>query len=97
MGGLKKLSFKFFVGLWCNFIEEGLDVFFNLIVVYVIVKDLDFYFKIIYIVMMVWCILMVVYNFELVDDCDFVGNKCLELVGQLLFLLFEDLFKGFIG
>ena len=30
-----------------------------------------------------------------VDDRDFYGNKSLELAGQLIALLFEDLFKRF--
>ncbi|KAG5440448.1 hypothetical protein PCK2_000476, partial [Pneumocystis canis] len=34
-------------------------------------------------------------NPKMVDDRDYVGNKRLELAGQLLSLLFEDLFKTF--
>lgn len=34
-------------------------------------------------------------NPTMVDDRDYVGNKRLELAGQLLSLLFEDLFKTF--
>ncbi|OQV06506.1 RNA polymerase Rpb2, domain-containing protein [Cladophialophora immunda] len=39
--------------------------------------------------------LMAKRNPALVDDRDYVGNKRLELAGQLLSLLFEDLFKKF--
>lgn len=97
MGGPKKPSPKFSAGPRRNPIEEGLDALSNLIVAHVTVKDLDFYPKTIYIAMMVRRILMAVHNPELVDDRDFVGNKRLELAGQLLSLLFEDLLKGFIG
>ena len=31
-----------------------------------------------------------------VDDKDYYGNKRLELAGQLISLLFEDLFKKYI-
>ncbi|KAG8778718.1 DNA-directed RNA polymerase III core subunit ret1 [Serendipita sp. 398] len=34
---------------------------------------------------------------SLVDDRDYVGNKRLELAGQLLALLFEDLFKAYVS
>lgn len=38
---------------------------------------------------------MAMYNPKMIDDRDYVGNKRLELAGQLISLLFEDLFKKF--
>jgi len=78
-----------------NFAEEGLDALSNIIVAHIPVQGLDFYPKAIYIAMMVRRVLMASHNPKLVDDRDFVGNKRLELAGQLLSLLFEDLFKKF--
>ncbi|KAI1388297.1 beta and beta-prime subunits of DNA dependent RNA-polymerase [Hypoxylon trugodes] len=78
-------------------IEEGLDALSNLIIAHISVEGLDFYPKAIYIAMMVRRVLMARYNPKLVDDRDFVGNKRLELAGQLLSLLFEDLFKNFMA
>lgn len=77
--------------------EEGLDALANLIVAHVVIDGLDFYPKAIYIAMMVRRVLMASHNPKLVDDRDFVGNKRLELAGQLLSLLFEDLFKQFVS
>ncbi|EAQ86597.1 hypothetical protein CHGG_07850 [Chaetomium globosum CBS 148.51] len=78
-------------------VEEGLDALANIIIAHVTIKDLDFYPKSIYISMMVRRVLMAAHNPRLVDDRDFVGNKRLELAGQLLSLLFEDMFKMFVG
>ncbi|KAK4166168.1 hypothetical protein QBC43DRAFT_233375 [Cladorrhinum sp. PSN259] len=80
-----------------NPIDDGLDALTNLIIAHITIKDADFYPKAIYIAMMVRRVLMASHNEKLVDDRDFVGNKRLELAGQLLSLLFEDLFKGFIS
>ncbi|KAI1461145.1 beta and beta-prime subunits of DNA dependent RNA-polymerase [Annulohypoxylon moriforme] len=77
-------------------IEEGLDALANLIIAHIPVEGLDFYPKAVYIALMVRRVLMAHYNPKLVDDRDFVGNKRLELAGQLLSLLFEDLFKNFM-
>lgn len=77
--------------------EEGLDALANLIVAHVVIDGLNFYPKLIYIAIMVRRVLMAAQNPKLVDDRDFVGNKRLELAGQLLSLLFEDLFKGFVS
>ncbi|KAH8907085.1 DNA-directed RNA polymerase III subunit RPC2 [Coniochaeta sp. PMI_546] len=78
-----------------NIVEEALDALSNLIVAHVPIEGLDFYPKAVYIAMMVRRVLMASHNPKLVDDRDFVGNKRLELAGQMLSLLFEDLFKSF--
>ncbi|KAK1776712.1 hypothetical protein QBC45DRAFT_418734 [Copromyces sp. CBS 386.78] len=80
-----------------NHAEEGLDALANLVIAHVTVEGLDFYPKAVYIAMMVRRVLMAAQNPKLVDDRDFVGNKRLELAGQLISLLFEDLFKKFIS
>ncbi|ROT42452.1 DNA-directed RNA polymerase III subunit RPC2 [Sodiomyces alkalinus F11] len=78
-----------------NHIEEGLDALSNLIIAHIPVEGLDFYPKAIYVAFMTRRVLMAQTDPSLVDDRDFVGNKRLELAGQLLSLLFEDLFKKF--
>lgn len=80
-----------------NVIEEGLDALANIILAHVPIEGLDFYPKAIYVAVMVRRVLMAHHNPKLVDDRDFVGNKRLELAGQMLSLLFEDLFKQFQG
>jgi DNA-directed RNA polymerase III subunit RPC2 len=80
-----------------NNVEEGMDLLANLIVAHVTIDGLDTYPKALYIAMMVRRVLMASHDPKLVDDRDFVGNKRLELAGQLLSLLFEDLFKKFLG
>lgn len=80
-----------------NNIEEGLDALANIVLAHVPIEGLDFYPKAIYIAMMVRRVLMASHDPKLVDDRDFVGNKRLELAGQMLSLLFEDLFKQFQG
>ncbi|KAI1329304.1 RNA polymerase Rpb2 [Xylariaceae sp. FL0255] len=77
-------------------IEEGLDALANIIIAHIPVEGLDFYPKAIYVAMMTRRVLMARHNPKLVDDRDFVGNKRFELAGQLLSLLFEDLFKNFL-
>ncbi|PFH56517.1 hypothetical protein XA68_16397 [Ophiocordyceps unilateralis] len=80
-----------------NSVEEGLDALANLVIAHVPIEGLDFYPKAIYVAMMTRRVLMTSQDAKLVDDRDFVGNKRLELAGQLLSLLFEDLFKRFMG
>ena len=75
--------------------EEALDVLATVIMAHVPVERLNFRPKVIYIASMVRRVLMAMQDEKKVDDRDYVGNKRLELAGQLLALLFEDLFKKF--
>ncbi|CAO1635149.1 unnamed protein product [Jaminaea pallidilutea] len=75
--------------------EEALEALANLIMAHVEVKDLNFRPKAIYVAVMVRRVLMCMQDESMVDDRDYVGNKRLELAGQLLSLLFEDQFKKF--
>lgn len=49
--------------------------------------------KCIYVAVMLRRMLEAILNADTIDDKDYVGNKRLELSGQLISLLFEDLFK----
>ncbi|ORY78628.1 RNA polymerase III large subunit Rpc2 [Protomyces lactucae-debilis] len=75
--------------------EEAIEVLANIVLAHVPVHNLDFRPKIVYFAMMARRVLMAMANPKMVDDRDYVGNKRLELAGQLLSLLFEDLFKTF--
>lgn len=78
-----------------NYIQDGLEALANIVITHVPVIGLDFRPKALYICFMVRRVLMAMHDPKLVDDRDYVGNKRLELAGQLLSLLFEDLFKKF--
>lgn len=65
------------------------DVF----VAHVPVKNGNFRPKCIYTAVMLRRMLDAILNSDTFDDKDYVGNKRLELSGQLVSLLFEDLFK----
>ncbi|KAE9372069.1 DNA-directed rna polymeras-like protein III subunit [Stipitochalara longipes BDJ] len=78
-----------------NHIGDALEALANIIITHVPVNGLDFRPKALYICFMVRRVLMAMHDPKLVDDRDYVGNKRLELAGQLLSLLFEDLFKKF--
>jgi DNA-directed RNA polymerase III subunit RPC2 len=53
--------------------------------------------KAVYVALMIRRTIQAVHDGGVVDDRDFVGNKRLELAGQLLSLLFEDLFKSYMS
>lgn len=67
----------------------------SVIISHIEVKNMDFRPKAIYVAHMARRVLMAKNDPSMVDDRDYLGNKRLELAGQLLALLFEDLFKKF--
>ena len=78
-----------------NYRQEALEALSSVIITHVPVKGQNLRAKALYIAFMVRRVLMAVQDSKLVDDRDYVGNKRLELAGQMLSLLFEDLFKKF--
>jgi DNA-directed RNA polymerase III subunit RPC2 len=75
--------------------QEALEALASVIITHVSVQGFDFRSKAMYVAFMVKRVLMAAHDSTLVDDRDYVGNKRLELAGQLLSLLFEDHFKKF--
>lgn len=75
--------------------EEAVEALATIILAHVPVHNLNFRPKAIYIATMARRVLTALHDEKQVDDRDYVGNKRLELAGQLLSLLFEDLFKKF--
>ncbi|PVV02283.1 hypothetical protein BB560_003269 [Smittium megazygosporum] len=76
-------------------VEEALDVLSQVVLAHVPVVSGNMRPKAIYTGIMARRVLHAVVNPKMIDDKDFLGNKRLELAGQLLSLLFEDLFKKF--
>ena len=75
-------------------LEEARDVLANVVLAHVPVEGFDFRMKSVYLALMVRRVILA-QGENRVDDRDYYGNKRLELAGQLLALLFEDLFKKF--
>ncbi|KAF1899808.1 hypothetical protein Lal_00019940 [Lupinus albus] len=61
------------------------------------VHENNFRPKCIYVAVMMRRMMDAILNKDAMDDKDYVGNKRLELSGQLISLLFEDLFKTMIS
>ena len=76
-------------------LQEGIEAIATTVIAHLTVEALDFRDKALYIAMMTRRVVMAMYNPKMIDDRDYVGNKRLELAGQLISLLFEDLFKKF--
>eukprot|EP01114_Cavostelium_apophysatum_P020204 TRINITY_DN6708_c0_g1_i4.p1 TRINITY_DN6708_c0_g1~~TRINITY_DN6708_c0_g1_i4.p1 ORF type:complete len:1163 (+),score=317.41 TRINITY_DN6708_c0_g1_i4:32-3520(+) len=75
--------------------EEAKDILASIVFIHVPAKNYDFRLKCIYVATMVRRILMAINDDTFLDDKDYYGNKRLELAGQLIALLFEDLLKKF--
>lgn len=78
-----------------NYVQEALEAVSAVFIAHVPIENLNFRPKALYVAHMARRVLMAKRNPALVDDRDYVGNKRLELAGQLLSLLFEDLFKKY--
>ncbi|KAJ3402281.1 DNA-directed RNA polymerase [Chytriomyces confervae] len=85
-------------GVRRNLYEEAKDLLATTVLAHVPVEMVKgvLYFrpKAVYVALMVRRTLQAIKDGGIVDDRDFVGNKRLELAGDLLSLLFEDLFKS---
>jgi DNA-directed RNA polymerase III subunit RPC2 len=78
-----------------NYHLEAIECLSNVVLPHVPVVGTNFRPKALYVAMMARRVLMSMQDPKLVDDRDYVGNKRLELAGQMLSLLFEDHFKRF--
>eukprot|EP01112_Ceratiomyxa_fruticulosa_P021333 TRINITY_DN7466_c0_g3_i1.p1 TRINITY_DN7466_c0_g3~~TRINITY_DN7466_c0_g3_i1.p1 ORF type:complete len:1131 (-),score=237.49 TRINITY_DN7466_c0_g3_i1:136-3528(-) len=77
--------------------DEARELLAGVVLTHVPVPKYNFRPKCIYICMMLRRIILAMKDPTFLDDKDYYGNKRLELAGQLLSLLFEDLFKKFIS
>ncbi|KAJ7536311.1 hypothetical protein O6H91_12G064000 [Diphasiastrum complanatum] len=78
-------------------VDEARDILLNVFLAHINAHHYNFRPKCVYVGLMLRRMLEAMINPESVDDKDYVGNKRLELAGQLLALLFEDLFKRMNG
>eukprot|EP00668_Euglena_longa_P033150 GGOE01042677.1.p1 GENE.GGOE01042677.1~~GGOE01042677.1.p1 ORF type:complete len:1135 (-),score=406.12 GGOE01042677.1:113-3463(-) len=75
--------------------DEAADFLANILLCHVPVVNWDFHQKVVYLAVMLRRMILSVDDPSQLDDKDYYGNKRLELAGQLLALLFEDLFKTY--
>ena len=76
-------------------VEEARELFSSVVLAHVPASPLQLTRKAIYLALMARKLLQVQLGINECDDRDYVGNKRLELAGQLLALLFEDCFKRY--
>ncbi len=77
-------------------IDETIDILKNVVLAHIpLSKNMPFFAKCRYLALMIRRIIEASQDPSKLDDKDYYGNKRLELAGQLVSLLFEDLFKRF--
>ncbi len=76
-------------------VDEACEVLAMVVLAHIPVVSYNFRMKSVYLALMVRRVIEAQKDSFQVDDRDYYGNKRLELAGQLLSLLFEDLFKKF--
>ena len=76
--------------------DEARDILKNVVLAHIpLARSLQFFSKCRYLALMIRRIIEAMHDSTKLDDKDYYGNKRLELAGQLISLLFEDLFKKF--
>jgi DNA-directed RNA polymerase III subunit RPC2 len=77
--------------------DEAKDIFTNVILSHIPLAEhqMPFFAKCRYMGLMIRRIIEAIKDPKKLDDKDYYGNKRLELAGQMISLLFEDLFKRF--
>lgn len=75
--------------------EAAREALATVVLSHVPVHNLNFTMKSVYLALMIRRVIDTQFEPTLIDDRDYYGNKRLELAGQLVGLLFEDLFKRF--
>ncbi|CAF2560444.1 unnamed protein product [Rotaria sp. Silwood2] len=78
-----------------NRIDEARELLAHIILAHVPVIEYNYKLKAVYTASMVRRVIQAQLCLVNIDDRDYYGNKRLELAGQLIALLFEDLFKRF--
>jgi len=75
--------------------DEAREKLATVVVSHVPVVRYDFRPKAIYVGLMLRRIILAMHDASVMDDKDYYGNKRLELAGQSMSLLFEDIFKSY--
>ncbi|KAI6649806.1 DNA-directed RNA polymerase III subunit RPC2 [Oopsacas minuta] len=93
--GQRSKLYKIYLTGWTarSRVDEGKELLREMILTHIPAANLNFKRKAVYLAMMVRRLLSA--KKDQYDDKDYYGNKRVELAGDLLGLLFEDLFKTF--